>query len=317
MPVEYAKKPEGGDIRDNLKNVPMSDQLKEASEQYSKYLPSVEEIKKIARLIEKTTKMEVSKALKDGEIRIKVVPWEEAERAAHENAYALIEKYIPDSHLREGVRERVMRLTFFKKDTLGFFDPLDNSVDILADNLENTFKLLCEELLIKADSPKGRRLERYLFLSSAIHESIHQTINENNPAIRNAWWDAFIEGTKILQELAKGGLSSQEKEKILARMSSADDKKDAMRAYDEGVAHYTEHKIMCKLGYSDWAEDDLREVREQKERALHSAGTKFIQAIQVRTHQNPIEYTIKHPPTSMRYIENPDEYLKAREEGKI
>jgi hypothetical protein len=318
MPVEYAKKPEGGDIRDNLKNVPMSDQLKEASGQYSKYMPSAEEIKKIAKLIEKTTKMEVSQALKDGKVGIKFVTREEAARIQREEALTLVEKYVQTPQLREKVIKGVMEYNFVSNTMLSFFDSIDNSLGIVVDNFEGSFKRQCEERLIEPDGPKGIRFRKFMLLDSVTHEFIHNTIKENSPSVGNARLNALIEMTKIISENVKDGQSVQIGGEPAIRLLLVKDRSDAMLTYNEGVTSYATHKITSKLGYADLADRWLRGGRE--EGSIYSDGIKFLEAVQVETaknNTNPIELTIKHPPTSMMHIKNPEEYLKDVREGML
>jgi Asp-tRNA(Asn)/Glu-tRNA(Gln) amidotransferase C subunit len=302
-------------IRDNLQDIPMSNQLKEvsASEKYAKYLPSKEEIKRIATYIEKTTKMKVSEAFKNGEGTIKIVRSAEANKMEQEELYSILKKLVPNPYILEQLRPIVMARMFYSENVPAFFSASDNSVYLISDNFDQIIKKYCENRGLKMNSKGGRKIEEFLTLFYFIHENIHQTVKENNPIVGNKREDALKEHAKLVSDH-----SPEKEESAVKQLDSITDRMDALEAYDEGVTHYATHKIMCKLGYAPQAETQIRQLREDKKHVpLHSKGLRFIEAIQVKTHQNPIEYTIKHPPLTMRHIEHPDEYLEYLEKEKI
>jgi len=306
-----------------FESMPIADQLEEvhAGEKHTKYMPSREEIKKIARLVEKVTKMKVSENLKEGKGIVKIVNREQAEIIDKGQSYLTLEKFVHDPLLREMLKKRIDDAYLLNQSRPAFFNPANDGVYLIAENFEFLLRNQCEEFGLKPDSPEGRRLERYLILHYFIHEHIHQTVKRNNPRVGDSQEDAMKAQAKLASEYLADALKTPEKEKnMLKAMALITDRMDAMESYDEGVAHYATHKVLCKLGFSKWASWTLRTFREDTKHILHSEGIKFIEAVQIKTSKtntNPIEFTIGHPPTSMRHIELPDEYLKDREAGKI
>jgi hypothetical protein len=209
-----------------------------------------------------------------------------------------------------------------------YFDPSDGAVYMITDNFEKIYREKCEEKMIDANSAEGKRFKKFLEFLYFAHEEIHKTIAEKNPAIRNSSSDRWAELAKVLEEhLDDENKTPEKEEKVVKSIESIRDKYDALDTCMEGIAHYAGYRVMCKLGYSSWASTEFGNIRNYtgtepetptyKEVMDASKGIKFVEAIQTRTHENPIALIIEHPPTSMKYINNPDEYLKAREEGEI
>jgi len=314
------KPPAGMGMKDLIK---LHSADKSASESTSsssqKYVPSREEIKKIAKLIEKTTKMEVSELLKNGEGKVKSVSKDVADKADHEEMQSIFKKFIRYPEVLEQIRQKITNEISYGGNIPAFFSSPDNTVYLISDNFEQIVKKYCENRGLNVDSEEGRRIEKFLTLFYFTHEHVHQTVKRNNPLVGNNREDALMEQAKIISEHLEDEHKTPEKEETAVKsLRSIVDRMNALEAYNEGVTHYATDTIMCKLGYSELSAIQLRQLREDKKYVpIHSKGLRFVEAIQVKTHQNPIAFTINHPPLSMKYIENPDEYLKDREKGEI
>lgn len=322
--TEY-KKAEGS-MRDNLQNTPTADQLKEVStgEKYAKHLPSKEEIKKIAWHIEKIMKVKVSDTLRNGEEGTKTILAQDLEKLLDGRVDQRLERFARYPLVVEQLKQEETKGFEAVKHAPSYFDPSDGAVYMVTDNFER----IHGEKMIDANSAEGKRFKKFLESLYFAHEEIHKTIAEKNPAIRNSHSDRWAELAKVLEEYLDDENKTPEKEeKAVKSIESIRDKYDALDTCMEGIAHYAGYRVMCKLGYSGWAGTEFGNIRNYagtepetptyREVMDASKGIKFVEAIQTRTHENPIALIIEHPPTSMKYINNPDEYLKAREEGKV
>jgi hypothetical protein len=297
------------------------------SSQSQKYLPSKEEIKKIAWHIEKIMKVKVSDALINGEEGTKVILVQDLEKLLDGRVNQRLERFARYPLVVEQLKQEETKGFEPVKHAPSYFDPSDGAVYMITDNFEKIYREKCEEKMIDANSAEGKRFEGFLKALYFTHEEIHKTIAEKSPAIRNSSSDRWAELAKVLEKhLDDENKTPEKEEKVVKSIESIRDKYDALDTCMEGIAHYAGHKVMCKLGYPSWASTEFGNIRNYtgtepetpayKEVMDASKGIKFVEAIQIRTHENPIALIIEHPPTSMKYINNPGEYLKDREEGK-
>jgi hypothetical protein len=171
----------------------------------------------------------------------------------------------------------------------------------------------CKSSGVKPDSPQGKRIEKFINVGFFIHESIHKTIDENYPLVGDFDSNGFTEQAKTIAEFLKTG--SKDEGPLNKSLDLIGDTMRVLKAYNEGISYYAGHKIMCKMGYLSNALKLLESVK--KTYPDIAKGIAFLGYIERKTGENPITYTIKHPPQSMEQIEHPDQYLKDREEGKV
>jgi hypothetical protein len=201
-----------------------------------------------------------------------------------------------------------------------FTNPVTNSIYIISDNFELLSKLGCERYGLKPNSPEAKKLRKFILLENIIHEFTHQAVRENSPLIGNCRTSAISERAKVLTQYFEDAQKTPEKrDAVNNALELIDGEMRVLDTYNEAVAHYTAHKILCKLGYSGWADRSLNDLRESEDSDMSRRykGLRFLEFIQVKTHQNPVELTIKYPPQDPLYIEHPDEYLKDLEKGKL
>lgn len=324
--AEYKKA--NGTIRDNLQGTPTADQLKEVSsgERYAQYL-SKEEIKKIAWHIEKIMKVKVSDALRNGEEGTKVIRVQDLDKLLDEKVNRKLERFARYPLVVEQLRQDEMKGFDAVKHAPSYYDPSDGAVYMITDNFERICREKCEGKMIDANSAEGKKFKKFLEALYLSHEEIHETIAEKNPAFRNSSSDRWTELAKVLEEYLDDENKTPEKEeKVTKSINSINEKYDALDTCMEGIAHYAGYRLMCKLGYSNWAGTEFGNIRNytgtadtptHKEVLEASKGIKFVEAVQIGIRENPIALIIEHPPTSMKYIHNPSEYLKAIEEGRV
>ncbi len=277
------------------------------------YIPSKYEIMQVAMRIEETTGMKISESLKKGEWEVKDVSRDKATQIKQEKEYSIFEKYIKDADELEKLRKQIMDESSCSKDSLAFFNSPDNTIYRVSDNTKRLIEYHCKSSGVKPDSPKGKRIEKFINLSSFVHESIHKTVNENYPLIGDWVSNGFTEQAKTIAEFLKTG--HKDEEPLNKSLNLISDTTGVLTAYNEGIAYYAGHKIVCKMGYLSHAMELLETV---KQKYPHIAkGIAFLEYIEKKTGENPIKYTIKHPPQTMKHIEHPDEYLRDLKEGKV
>ncbi len=280
------------------------------------YVPSKYEIMQVAKRIEDITGMKVSTSFKKGEISIKFISRDEATKMTQEEFYSTSKKFMSDKTLLEELRREIMEGVDFDmpsifRATSGFFSSEQNTAYIVRDNIEELFRLQCAVQLVSPNSEEGKRIERFLVLNTFVHEQLHQTIKENIPEVANWSVDSIREQVKIHSELAG------DEEAMEARWQIVRDGIDARQAFDEGIAYYAGYRVISKFGYSYKAMRQSTLLKEDEEQPLNSKGMAFLGYIEKKTGENPIKYTIKHPPLTMRHIDHPDEYLRDLKEGRV
>lgn len=316
--------PEGAALKDLLRMQGADKFISESTPSSQKGALSTDEVRKIASHIEKVTKMKVSSALKSGEENLKPISLEDLKKLLDRNMDSRMEQFARYPGVVEQLRAETSKNSLAVDHMPAFFNAADDNVYLVTENFEKIWGRKCEEKCIEPGSAEGRRFRKFSELLYFTHEEIHKTTAQNTPILKDSASNRWREQAKVLIEHLEGERTPEAEVRAINALISINDKYGAIDTYIEGIAHYGGHKVMCRMGYSRWADMEIGIIR--KSPAIADAplefmeavnGVKFMEAIQVKTHENPIAFTIKHPPTSMGLIENPEEYLKARKEGKI
>jgi hypothetical protein len=289
---------------------------------------SKEEIKKIAWHIEKTMKVKVSDKLRNGEENMKVIHVQDLVDILEADMNRRFERFSQYPGVVEQLREDEEKGFEAVKNAPAFFEPRDRTVYLVAENFERVYMERCEGLGIDPESAEGKRFKKFLTILYFSHEEIHKTVAERCPAIGSSTSEKWAKKSDILMEYVEDEDKGPAKEeKVVKSLEAVADRHDALEICMEGIAHYTGYRVMCKLGYSKWAGTEFLNIRDYKGEADGTPtgeevtnalnGIRFMEAVQIRTHENPVAFAIKHPPIFMRHIELPDEYLKDREAGKV
>ena len=288
------------------------------------YTPYKEEIKKIAKYIEEISGMKVSENFKKGNINVKFASSEKVTKVAQEELYKTAEKFIHDPHILVQVRQMLRDEALIGEADShgtragGVFIESQNTAYVIKDSIEEGIKEQCAIRSVGLESEEGRKIKRFLTLSPIVHETTHQIIKQNNPLIGNWWVNGSSEISKIYAVYVGIPIDEEIAKDIEAKVQQVRDKTDALQDVDEGIAHYLTCKVTSKLGLSHSAMRQLQMTKENEDHRITAKGITFVEAIERKTRrENPFAIIINHPPLTMRYINNPSEYLKDRNEGKI
>jgi hypothetical protein len=290
----------------------------EAAPSSELYTPTEYEMAQIPKLIERFSGMEAK--LKN--IKTKIVSRDDAEKIAMKETLDTLKKFNVDPSAQKDIIKQ-MQDTKVVSAAAGIYSAYGGTIYLVKESIEETRDQYCAVYNIKKGSPEAKKEERMIVLFSAIHEVVHLVVLENNPHVGNSRLEGMVEGSKIISEVERikqkefGGVEDVLKVMEATKaLKSINDRMNTFRIYNEAIAHDVGAKVMGKLGHSHDALVLLTYAKEFNTEA--QKGTVFLKAIgRKKPKENPIAYTIKHPPTSMRHIELPDEYLKDREAGKV
>jgi hypothetical protein len=288
------------------------------------YTPYKEEIITAARLIEKFSGMKVGENFKKGNINVKFATSEEVTKVSQEEQYKIVEKFIHDPYVLLQFRHLlpngplIGEADSYGRRAGGAFIESQNTSYVIKDSIEEAIREQRAIRSVEAESEEGRKIKRFLTLSPIVHEAVHETIKHNNPLIGNWWVNRTTEIVKVYA--AYVGIPKDEEiaKDIEEKVQKVREKTDALKAVDEGIAHYITCKVTSKLGLSHSAIRQLQMRKEDENDRITAKGINFVEAIERKTREeNPVAIIIKHPPLTMKYIEHPDEYWKDLKEGKV
>jgi hypothetical protein len=329
-----------GNIRDHLTNIHLAEEPHSEStpsELHSRYVPSKEEIIRIANLIEKKSGMRVSNNIKSGEISFEFRSVKDAaeimlkERLAVLDAMS-IEKPIHDA-LKSFLKDRYNKGKLFDKDTPAFFHTECSSVCIIPERFEKILKegsvVSVREGLVKGNIKKNlfrenvsgeavREVKKFLMLRTTTHELVHRVVEENNRHVGYAHLEGEANELKLLGRIAKAEVDEKDfaKSKILHHAIKANRlQMNTLHSYNEAIAYYIGFLVMCELGYS--TQEKYQFERTKISEPEIAKVINFFEAVQSTTHQNPVAFTIRNPPQSMQEIENHKAYLRRTRGWKV
>ncbi|NYZ75645.1 hypothetical protein H0N98_00120 [Candidatus Micrarchaeota archaeon] len=289
---------------------------------------SQDEVKKIARHIQKHMKMKVSESFMKGEENMKPIMAQGLVKILEADMNRKLERFSQYLNVVEQLREEHAKGLEASKNAPAFFDPKDGTVYLVVDNFERIYRERCEERGIDANSAEGKKFRKFLTYLYFCHEEIHKTTAQISPAMKDSTSNRWKERENVLVEYLENEDKSPEKDDRVSKvLNSITDRYDALDACMEGIAHYVGYRVMCEFNYSSWASVEFRNFRDYSGAELEGSlrqevtdafrGIRFMEAVQIRTHENPVAYVIKHLPTSVMYVENVNEYLNAIKEGKF
>jgi len=333
MPVTFM--PPKDNIRRNIFQMHGGNESRNETTSTSKdlYAPLKEEVRRIAKLIEKFSEMEISEPLRKGEVKMNSVSREKAEKMLKGETLELLEKIDIKPFVREGLKKFCRDSDFYPSFALGFTLSSTGKGYIIKENIEDA--LLNEFAVpIKLENSDKMRIERFYVLGGFVHELVHQIVAENNPRVSNARLEATADIAKVISsiegvenkdpeiikiffsqlstEYAKIEDVQGEDSEIMRTLDSIRDRMFALTSYNESVAYYTTRKVVGKLGLSHTSTRLLNFAKERDD--LTGKGIIFLETIERKTGKNPIAFTIHNPPRSMEEIEDPNKYLeRARE----
>lgn len=286
----------------------MKEESASVTDKYAKYLPSKEEIVTIANLIERITGMEVDEQLKKGKAKIRVVTGEQVSKINEEEMRSAMGKSINPKVLEKFEQHYAEDRLKRGDNSRAFFSHSKDTLFLIGDAIEKGVKNLCEMKSIKPDSPEGRRIERYLVLSASAHELVHRTTGKNSPQIRReAGFEGIADGVKILSEFEDIKNKDPKRAAILTRSSGQHlNRMYTMQICDEGISYYAERKIMCELGYADWAEAEFRimrsSLRNDDTYKQFRIAMVLLDHVEEKIKANPVAFLIRNPPKSLEEI---------------
>jgi len=321
MPLIFKER----NIKDHIKNVPMSDQLKEApaSEKYARYLPSKEEIIRIAELIERFSGMKVDEKVKRGEIEVKFISSRNLRKERLNDELSACDRMNLEPRIYNKVKHRIKNVSGTPlQSRLAYFEPKNNTIYVLYDNFD---KLIKEESLAyvkagiidgkierhffrkTADAKSTEEIEKFVVRDVLSHELTHQIFAGNNPQYQKTVLETDERAFKLFSETVKAEANKDyEKLKELStEVESNNDHATALHIYREAIACSVTHNVMYELGFRIPA--DVRMARLPPQ---YKKGISFLDEINRATGQNPITFTMHDPPQSMREIENPELYIR-------
>lgn len=336
MPVTFM--PPKDNIRHNIFQMHGGNESRNETTSTSKdlYAPLKEEVRRIAKLIERFSEMEISEPLRKGEVKMNSVSREKAEGMFKKETLEVLEELNIKPFVREGLKKFILDLDFYPSSALGFTLSSTGKGYLINENIEDA--LLDEFALpIRLENSERMRIERFYVLAGFVHELVHQTVAENNPRVTNARLEATADIAKVISsvegvenkdpeiikkffsqlstEYAKIEDVQGEDSEIMRTLDSIRDRMFALTSYNEAVAYYTTRKVLGKLGLSHTSTRLLNFVKERND--LTTKGIVFLETIERKTGKNPISFTIHNPPWSMEEIEDSNKYLESVRERKV
>jgi hypothetical protein len=301
-----------------------------------KYMPSQEEIKKIAKLIEHLSGLKVNETMKKGELKIEFVTMKELLEMMERDKLSLVDELDAPQVIRDAIKIVIKKDKTDEKQTKdvgGRFDVKRNTIFLVHDHIEmlirdgsvnlvkqgvvdGEVKRSLRHFLRKtADREAVKRTERFVVLLCTAHEMMHEISAENNPELGYSNWTKNSEQLRILSQAAKNMHDPSKVKNLIIELRENERLHHILDIYDETIAYHIGHLVLCKLGYEKESTYNLKRAMDESPEL--AKGIAFLEAIERTTHKNPVAFTIHNPPQNMQEIEDHKLYLRRTRGWKV
>jgi len=323
MPVTFMPLQEN--IKEHLTNFHITDKptggFTSPSNKFAVYTPSKEETIKIANLIERHTGLKLDEKTRRGDLKISFISRDEAFKLSRDYHSSLLRELKLEQTAYDYLFKRITKtLAEDYKTVNGYYHRLSGAIYLVNENLEGFIKDWSVGLIkrgviagklegIFRKKPDEKALERttkFAVLGTTTHESVHKTLNENNPMLERKTLVLAAQRWALSSKLPE--VNEKEGEKIAKSILSLDSQINAIKIFDEAIAYFVEHRVMCDMGFS--AESSLHFANLKKQRPDIAKGIAFFEEVEHIANKNPIPLVYKNLPVSMHEIENPKAYLR-------